>query len=141
VAFIDDHRDRFGVEPICRVLTDHGCKIAPSTYYAAKKRPPSARAIRDAELTAVIVRVFNENYVAYGADKMWDHLNNVEGIRVARCTVERLMREMGLSGVRRGRSWVRTTITDDGANGRPTWWTGTSPRRPRTGSGWRISPT
>jgi putative transposase len=114
VAFIDVHRNRFGVEPICRVLTEHGAKIAPSGYYAAKSRPPSARAVRDGELRRVIARVFNENYVAYGADKMWDHLNAVEGIRVARCTVERLMREMGLSGVRRGRSWVKTTITDDG---------------------------
>jgi putative transposase len=115
VAFIDAHRNRFGVEPICRVLTEHGTKIAPSGYYAAKSRPPSARAIRDGELRRVITRVFSENYVAYGADKMWDHLNAVEGIRVARCTVERLMREMGLSGVRRGRSWVKTTITEDGA--------------------------
>jgi putative transposase len=114
VAFIDAHRDRFGVEPTCRVLCEHGIKIAPSTYYAAKARPPSARAQRDAELRPVIARVHKENFVAYGADKMWDHLNNVEGIPVARCTVERLMRDMGLSGVRRGRSWVRTTISDDG---------------------------
>ena len=63
----------------------------------------------------MIQRVYDENFVAYGGDKMWDHLNNVDGIRVARCTVERLMREMGLSGVRRGRSWIKTTITDDGA--------------------------
>lgn len=115
MAFIDGHRDRFGVEPICDVLRQHGVGIAPSSYYAAKSRPPSARAVRDAELRPVIARVYKENFVAYGADKMWDHLNNVDGIRVARCTVERLMKEMGLSGVRRGRSWVRTTISDHGA--------------------------
>ncbi len=114
MAFVDAYRVRFGVEPICRVLCEHGCGIAPSTYWAAKTRPPSARAVRDAQLRPVIARVFEENYVAYGADKMWDHLNQVEGIRVARCTVERLMAQMGLSGVRRGRSWIRTTISEDG---------------------------
>ena len=114
MAFIDEHRARFGVEPACRVLTEHGIKIAPSTYYAAKKRPPSARALRDAELRVEIRRVYDDNFVAYGADKMWDHLNNVDSIVVARCTVERLMRDMGLSGVRRGKTWVRTTISDDG---------------------------
>ncbi len=119
MTFIDTHRHRrtagkvWGVEPICRVLTEHGVKIAPSTFYAARNRPPSARAVRDAELMPVIARVHAENYVAYGADKMWDHLNNVDGIRVARCTVERLMAQMGLSGVRRGRAWVKTTIVDD----------------------------
>lgn len=120
IRFIDEHRDRrsgtlrWGIEPIATQLG-----IAPSTYYAAKSRPPSARAVRDAELRPIIARVHAENYVAYGADKMWDHLNNVEGISVARCTVERLMRDMGLSGVRRGRAWVKTTITDDGVE-RPT---------------------
>jgi putative transposase len=115
IRFIDANKDRrsgtlrWGIEPIAKVLG-----IAPSTYHAAKKRPPSTRATRDAELRPVIERVHKENFVAYGADKMWDHLNNVDGIRVARCTVERLMRDMGLSGVRRGRSWVRTTISDDG---------------------------
>jgi len=63
----------------------------------------------------VIARVHKENFVAYGADK-WNHLNQLEGIPVARCTVKRPMRQMGLSGVRRGRSWVRTTITDDGTD-------------------------
>jgi len=115
IRFIDAHKDRrsgqlrWGIEPIAKIVG-----IAPSTYHAAKARPPSARATRDAELRPVIARVYKENFVAYGADKMWDHLNNVDGIRVARCTVERLMRDMGLSGVRRGRSWVRTTITGDG---------------------------
>lgn len=116
IRFIDTHKDRrseglrWGIEPIAKTLG-----VAPSTYHAAKTRPPSARAVRDAELRPVITRVYDENLVAYGADKMWDHLNAVEGIGVARCTVERLMRQMGLSGVRRGRSWVRTTIPDGDA--------------------------
>jgi len=115
IRFIDVNKDRrsgklaWGIEPIAKTLG-----IAPSTYHASKTRSPSARAVRDAELGPVIARVHKENFVAYGADKMWDHLNEVEGIRVARCTVERLMRQMGLSGVRRGRSWVRMTISDDG---------------------------
>lgn len=114
IAFIDANRDRrsgvlrWGVEPICAEL-----QIAPSTYYASKTRPPSARAQRDVQLRTQIQRVYDENFIVYGADKIWDHLNNVEGTRVARCTVERLMRDMGLSGVRRGRSWVRTTISSD----------------------------
>ena len=116
IRFIDVHKDRrsgklrWGIEPIAKLLG-----IAPSTYHAARNRPLSARAVRDAELKPVIQRVYDENFVAYGGDKMWDHLNNVDGIRVARCTVERLMKEMGLSGVRRGRSWIRTTITNDGS--------------------------
>jgi len=116
IRFIDEHKDRrsgtlvWGIEPIAKTLG-----IAPATYHAAKTRPPSARATRDAELRPVIARIHKENFAVYGADKMWSHLNNVEGIRVARCTVERLMRQMGLSGVRRGRSWIKTTISDDGA--------------------------
>lgn len=116
MVFIDGHRVRFGVEPICRVLTAHGVKIAPSTYYAAKKRPPSARALRDEWLKVEIRRVYDDNFVVYGADKIWDHLNNEDDIEVARCTVERLMKAIGICGVRRGRSWVRTTITDDGTD-------------------------
>jgi len=112
VSFIDEHRDRFGVEPICAVLTEHGCKIAPSTYYAAKSRPRSARAIRDEELKGEIVRVYEANLSVYGADKVWDQLNK-DGIAVARCTVERLMRDLQLVGCRRGRTWVQTTIGDE----------------------------
>jgi putative transposase len=108
IAFIDEHRDRFGVEPICRVLTEHGCKIAPNTYWTAKKRGPSKRAQRDEQLVIEIQRVYDANMFVYGADKIWTQLNN-EGIRVARCTVERLMREMGMSGNRRGRAWTVTT--------------------------------
>jgi putative transposase len=102
VAFIDEHRSRFGVEPICRVLTEHGAKVAPNTYCVARKRPPSKRAIRDEQLKVEIQRVYDSNMFVYGADKIWAQLND-EGIRAARCTVERLMREMGLTGVRRGK--------------------------------------
>ena len=112
VEFIDTHRDRFGVEPICRVLSEHGCKIAPNTYWVARKRPPSARALRDAELAVEIRRVYADNLFVYGADKIWAQLNR-ENIRVARCTVERLMRAEGLSGARRGKAFKVTTHADD----------------------------
>jgi len=111
VRFIDEHRERFnGVEPICRVLSEHGVKIAPSSYYAAKKRPQSARAVRDAELTGHIQRIHEHNYSVYGTRKVWHELRR-EGRRVARCTVERLMRDAGLAGVLRGKR-VRTTVAD-----------------------------
>ena len=112
MAFIDEHRERFGVEPICRVLTEHGCKIAPNTFWVAKKRPPSTRAVRDAELMPEVVRVFEDNLFVYGADKVWAQLNR-ENIRVARCTVERLMRAQALSGARRGKAFTVTTHHDD----------------------------
>ena len=112
VAFIDANRDELGVEPICRVLTKHTCQISPSGYYAAKTRPPSARAVRDDELRVEITRVYEENLFVYGADKIWTQLNR-EGTRVARCTVERLMRDLGIAGARRGRTWTRTTESDD----------------------------
>jgi putative transposase len=112
IAFIDAHRDRFGVESICRVLTEHGCKIAPNTYWVARKRPVSKRACRDTELLVEIRRVYAENLFVYGADKLWTQLNR-EGIRVARCTVERLMRADGLSGARRGKAFKITTRADD----------------------------
>jgi putative transposase len=108
VRFTDGHKGRFGVEPICRVLTQHGCPIAPSTYYDAKGRPPSARARRDEQLRAAITRVHQDNYGVYGARKVWLALNR-EGTPVARCTVERLMRELGLAGARRGKR-RRTTV-------------------------------
>ena len=112
MAFIDEHRGRFRVEPICRALSEHGCKIAPNTYWVARKRPPSARAVRDEYLRSEIARVHAENLSVYGADKVWAQLNR-EGIRVARCTVERLMREMGLTGARRGRAFKVTTRSDE----------------------------
>lgn len=113
MRFIDTHRGRFGgVEPICRVLTQHGVNIAASTYYAAKNRPPSARTVRDQQLLAEIHRIHAGNYRVYGTRKIWRALNR-EGIRVARCTVERLMREHGVAGVVRGKK-IRTTIADPG---------------------------
>jgi putative transposase len=113
IAFIDDHRGAYGVEPICRLL-----RIAPSTYYdyLAKRRDPSqrsARARRDEALKAKIARIFAENLGVYGARKVWRQLVR-EGETVARCTVERLMRSMGLQGAVRGRK-VRTTVPDKAA--------------------------
>ncbi len=113
MRFIDEHKGVFGVEPICRVLSQHGAPIAPSTYYAAKARPPPARAVRDEQLKAEITRVWKENREVYGADKVWLELNR-QGIRAARCTTERLMRGLGLQGVRRGRKVRTTTPGKDG---------------------------
>jgi putative transposase len=121
VRFIDEHKARrvgvaglrWGVEPICAVLSEHGCPIAPSTYYDAKGRPPSARAARDERLKAAIIRVHQDNYGVYGARKVWLALNR-EGVPVARCTVERLMRQLGLAGARRGKR-RRTTVPDPAA--------------------------
>jgi len=111
VTFIDQHRDTYGVEPICAVLP-----IAPSTYFLRKAQQQdtatrSARQRRDDELRVAIHRVWDENEQVYGPRKMWKQLRR-EGHRVARCTVERLMRGMGLRGVSRGRAWVITTRAD-----------------------------
>jgi transposase-like protein len=92
-----EHKHRFGVEPICRVLTQRGWPIAPSTYHDAVSRAPSARARRDEVLKAAIARVHADNYGVYGARKVWLQLNR-EGPEVARCTVARLMRDLGLRG-------------------------------------------
>ncbi len=94
------------------MLTEHGCKIAPNTYWTHRKRGLSARAVRDEQLCGEVRRVFDENRGVYGADKVWAQLNR-EHITVARCTVERLMRQLGLSGARRGRGFVITTHADD----------------------------
>lgn len=107
---MDTHRDTFGVEPICKAL-----QIAPSGYrrHAARQRDPdrrSARERRDALLIPEIERVWRANLQVYGADKVWRQLQR-ERIEVARCTVERLMRQMAIQGVRRGKK-VRTTISD-----------------------------
>ena len=102
MIFIDGHRDRFGaVEPICTVLTEHGVSIAPSTYHAAKARPPSGRSVRHAELKVLVQEVFEANYHVYGARKICHHLRR-QGHQVARCTVERLMRELGITGAVHG---------------------------------------
>jgi putative transposase len=92
------------------VLTDFGVKIAPSTYYAARSRPPSKRDIRDEELIVEIKRVYDENYQVYGARKVWRQLRR-DGVDVGRGRVERLMRRLGLAGAVRGKT-VRTTIAD-----------------------------
>ena len=112
VAFIEACRDQFGVGPICRALRQAGVAISPSGYYAARARPPPARAVRDAALEKEILRVYKDSRERYGAWKVWDQLNR-EGIAAARCTVERLMRRLGLRGVRRG-GWKkpRTTVAD-----------------------------
>ena len=91
-GFIESHRGRFGVEPICRVM-----QFNPSTYWTAQHRAPSERSLRDESLKPEIRRVHKENYGVYGAHKLWKQLNR-EGIHVARCTVARLMRELGLRG-------------------------------------------
>jgi putative transposase len=108
VRFIDGHRDRWGVEPICRAL-----QVAPATYYAARSRPPSARALRDAELRVEIVRVHKDNFEVYGARKVWRQLHR-EGIVVGRDRVARLMGELGIAGVVRG-SKRRTTTPAEAA--------------------------
>ncbi|MDL2404004.1 IS3-like element ISRtr2 family transposase [Rhizobium calliandrae] len=113
ISFIDEHRSKFGVEPICRLLP-----IAPSTYYdAIAKRTDvdrlSARARRDAAMKVEIRRVFNENFQVYGVRKVWRQLQR-EGFDIARCTVSRLMRMMGLQGIIRGKP-VKTTVSDKAA--------------------------
>ena len=111
VSFIDDHRRMYGVEPICAVLP-----IAPSTYYERKAREAdpsrlSARAKRDAVLVAETDRIWRENFQVYGVRKMWRQLHR-EHLCAARCTVARLMRDLGLQGAVRGRK-AKTTIPDD----------------------------
>ena len=118
VDYIDAHRDRvvagrpLGVEPICTVLKDADVSIAPSTYYAAKTRPPSARSVRDAELVADITVAHKANLGVYGARKIHAELNR-QGVAVARCTVERLMKAEGLRGIPRDKT--RTTTVSHGA--------------------------
>jgi putative transposase len=125
VLFIEVNGERFGVEPICRVLREHGIKIAPSTFYAARRRPPSARAQRDAQVVVEVRRVHSDTKIGrrlYGARKVWRQLRReaARGAPVAelgpipRCQVERLMRAEGLRGVRRGRP-VITTRRDERA--------------------------
>jgi len=114
IAFIDDHRGAHGVEPICRVLP-----IAPSTYHddVARRRDPDRlppRARRDAMLRAQIRRVWEENFRVYGVRKVWRQLHR-EGVAVARCTTARLMKQMGLAGVIRGKP-VKTTVSNPAAH-------------------------
>jgi transposase InsO family protein len=106
-----------GVEPICAVLNKAGVKIAPSGYYASKTRPPSARAVRDAVLVAEIKTAHQANLGVYGARKVHAELNR-QGVQVARCTVERLMRAHGLRGIAREKT-RKTTIGDGAETERP----------------------
>jgi transposase InsO family protein len=113
VTFIDQHREAYGVEPICTELP-----IAPSSYYECKAREADpgrlpARHRRDAEMEIEIRRAWEENFRVYGARKVWRQLNR-EQIRIARCTTERLMKKLGLQGVKRGKGY-KTTIADDSA--------------------------
>ncbi len=116
--FIDQHREVYGVEPICTVLP-----IAPSTYFRWKTQQQhptrrSARAQRDEALRAAIRRIWDANEQVYGAEKVWRQLRR-DGHRVARCTVERLMRALGLRGAVRGRAWIVTTRPDADTAARP----------------------
>src|SRR5262249_48827713 len=115
VAFIDAHRQAYGVEPICRVLP-----IAPSTDFRHQQlaRDPtrrSARARRDEALRAIIRRIWNEHHQGYGPRKVWKQMGR-EGLRAARCRVRRLMREMGLAGAVRGRAGITTTQSQPAAD-------------------------
>lgn len=118
--FIAEHRARFGVVPICRVLSEHGLQIAPRTFYAWLGRPPSKRSLWDMTITEVLAGYYEPDINGrrrpeslYGSLKMWAHLNR-EGIEVARCTIERLMRRNGWQGVTRSKM-VRTTVQDPDA--------------------------
>jgi len=167
VAFIDGHRARFGVEPICRVLSEHGVPIAPSTCYAARRRAVSARATRDAAVLAEIRRVHADRALGrgvYGARKVFHQLardGGVDARPVPRCQVERLMRADGLRGAVRGKA-VRTTRADPSVTRPPdlvhrdftaravnllwlvdftyvsTWSTSSATRRSRTEWGWET---
>ena len=111
VDYINEFKDQFGVEPICRALTEHGCPIAPSTYYDNLNRQPSKRALRDLEIVELIIRAREHKHRRkFGARKMWLHLR-ANGHDVARCTVERLFNDQGWAGVLRGKK-IRTTIAD-----------------------------
>jgi putative transposase len=112
VAYIDEHKDEFGVEPICQQLP-----IAPSTYYAATSREPSARALRDAVLLPLLLTLWTANYEVYGIRKMWKALQRA-GEPIGRDQVARLMRELGIQGARRGKR-IRTTRPDPSAARHP----------------------
>ena len=123
-AFITEHKTRFGVASICRVLCEHGCTIAPRTYYAHMARPPSKRSLWDTTITEILAGYYEPDEhdrrppeALYGSLKMWAHLQR-EGIPVAKCTVERLMRTNGWHGVTRHRK-VRTTVSDPAAERAP----------------------
>ena len=117
VDYIDANRGEFGVEPICAVLCEHGCKIAPSTYWSAKSREPSSRAARHAMLMPILLGLWMANYRVYGARKLWKAAQRA-GYQVGRDQVAHLMGELGIHGVRRGRRY-RTTRPDPAADRAP----------------------
>ena len=145
MRFINEHKQRndgglrWGVESICAVLSEHGTPIAPSTYYEAAGRAPSKRALRDGDLKVAIARVRAANYDVYGPRKVWLALNR-EGIPVARCTVERLMKDLQLKGIRRGKQMV-TTRPDPRAKRPADLVNRGSSRSHRTACGWPTTPT
>jgi putative transposase len=117
VDYIDAHRDVYGVEPICRVLGEHGCQIAPSSYYAARSRPLSPRARRDAVMIPILVALWTANYRVYGAHKLWRAARRA-GHDIGRDQVARLMRAAGIEGVSRRRR-LRITRPDQTAPRHP----------------------
>ena len=121
INYIERYKNVFGVEPICAALTSADVPIAPSTFYAARTRPPSARAVRDEELKPVIARVHKENYSVYGIRKMHAQLNREQVLAgcqaVARCTTARLMKDLGLRGISRAKG-PRTTVPGTGPDTR-----------------------
>jgi putative transposase len=123
-AFVDEHADRFGVVPICRALAVHGVQIAPRTYWAHRSAAPSKRALWDATIAEILAGIYEPDAAGkrppeclYGSLKMWAHLQR-QGIPVARCTVERIMRANGWHGATRARK-VRTTVSDPAATRAP----------------------
>jgi len=130
VRFVREQADRtegrlrWGVEPICRVLSEHGLQLAPSTYYDALARVPTVRERRDVEFKPLIRKVHEDNYGVYRARRVWLALHR-QGVPVARCTVERLMRELGLEGACRG---PQASTRRSAASATPT--TTPSPRPP-----------
>ena len=122
VKYIEQHKDKFGVEPICAALSSAELRVAPSTYYAALTRPPSARAVRDEELKVVIAKVHKDNYGVYGIRKMHAQLARepvlADSKPVARCTTQRLMKDLGLRGISRAKG-PRTTVPGSAPDTRP----------------------
>jgi putative transposase len=120
VSFIDEHKNRtdggrrWGVESICRALCQQGIQVAAATYYAAKTRRPSPRAVREEQLKPIIAEVHDQNYGVYGARKMQAALRREKGVVIGRDQTARLMRELGIKGMRRGKS-KRTTVADETA--------------------------
>jgi len=114
VTFIDIYRARFGLSPICAVLTQHGISIAPSTYYARRSMPVTPAELEDAYLANTLVTLHRENWSVYGVHKLW-HVARRQGLELGRDQVARLMGIAGLAGVVRGRHTTRTTRREEGA--------------------------